>query len=358
MWKIVKCDVKRLLKNPLYYIGFLLIVINVWMCCKGYLDIQYFQDDYKPVEFSTEERVELDINKGFIPPSDERERVEIGLKEFKEMMLSDNVMSVSEVDSIIDKILEENMSVKEALNYLNKDKNIHISKDIFSDSKCLKAATADELNEYINEKLSNCTYTSYFSRKFVDYFGIYLIILISIVLIFLTMYDYSKNTYELLHTKVLSTPRYILAKVSSGVLSIMAFVIIIVVFFDCIVTWHGIQQGFNVNFFDLWKYILLFTLPSVLFTVCFNIFITCILKKAIISIPLMMLLLLYANQGLFVSGEYTYKHRLFQVTSRFPGLFFETSTDNILFINQILLIILSVVMIIVACKAWERRRIL
>ena len=87
--------------------------------------------------------MELDINKGFIPPSDERERVEIGLKEFKEMMLSDNVMSVSEVDSIIDKILEENMSVKEALNYLNKDKNIHISKDIFSDSKCLKAATAD-----------------------------------------------------------------------------------------------------------------------------------------------------------------------------------------------------------------------
>lgn len=358
MWKIVKCDVKRLLKNPFYYIGFLLIVANVWMSCKGYLEIHYFQEDYKPAELSSEERVELDVNKGYILPLDERERIKIGLEGFKEMMIDNNVMSASEADSLIDEILNQNMNAEEALNYLNTEKNIHIASDIFSNDNCLKAATGNELNEYINEKLSQDNYTSYFGRKFVDYFGINLIILISVVLIFLTMYDYSKNTYELLHTKVLSAPRYIMAKVSSGVLSIMFFVVIIAIVFDVIVTWYGMKQGFSVNILDLWKYVLLFTLPSVVFTVCFNIFITSLLKKPIIAIPLMMLLLLYANQGLLVSGEYTYKHRLFQVTSRFPGLFFETSTDNILFANQILLIVLSVIMIIVSCKIWERRRIL
>lgn len=358
MWKIVKCDVRRLLKNPLYYIGFLLIVANVWMCCKGYLDVHYFEKNYKPVELSTEERVELDVNKGYIPPLNESERVEIGLNEFKEMMINDNVMSANEVDTIINEILSQNFTVEEALNYLNKDKNIHISSDIFSIEKCLKAASADELNNYIKEKLSQNTYTTYFARKFADYFGIHLIILISIVLIFLTMYDYSKNTYELLHTKVLSPPKYIMAKVSSGVLSIMVFVIIIAFVFDGIATWYGIKQGFSVNVLDMWKYIILCTVPSVIFSVCFNIFITSLFKKPIISIPLMMLLLLYANQGLFVSGEYSYQHRLFQVTSRFPGLFFETSTDNVLLANQSLLIILSVIMIALSCKIWERRRML
>ena len=356
MMKIVKQDLKRLLRNPFYYIGFLLIAINVWASCESYLNIHYFDSDYKPVQLSDEEKVDLDIDKGYIPPANMKERITIGLTEFRNRMLRDKVLSNEEIDTIIDEILDKNMSIEEAINYINKDGKIHISGDIFSEKESLKEGTATELNNYIDEKLNNNTYTSYFAKKYVDYFGIHLVILNSLLLVFLTMYDFSNNTYELLHTKPLSSSKFIISKVISGSLSILIFVVVITFFFDCVVTIYGLKHGLAVNFFDIWKYVLLCTIPSVIFSVCFCVFITTIFKKSIVAIPMMMLLILYANQGIMVSGEYTYKHRLFQIISRFPELFFETSINSTLIANQLLLIILSIIMVVLSCKIWERNQ--
>lgn len=356
MWKVIKSDMKRLLRNPLYYIGFLLIAVNIGICCKPYLMIHYYEMDYTPVEL--EERVELDVYKGYIPPNDENEQLEIGLQEYKKMMLRDNVMSLEEVNLIIDEILSRNMNLEEAIKYLNRSGSVHISADLFDMKNCLKAGDSEEINNYISGKLSEETYTSFFSKKYVDYLGIHVMILCSILLIFLTLYDFSKNTYELLHTKSISPFHYVLSKLISGVLSIMIYVIIITLFFDCVAVVQGIRQGFPVNFFDIWQYVLLCTVPSVIFAVCLYIFITCLFKKTIVAIPIILLFLFYANQGVMLSGRYVYKHRLFQITPRFPDLFFETSIDGMLIANQILLVAMSVILLLLACKIWERRRII
>lgn len=356
MLRIVKCDIKRLLKNPLYYIGFIVIAINIALCCKNYLKIHFYNDDYIPVESS--ERVELDIYNGYIPPQNEQEQLEIGLNEYKKLMLRDEVMTEEEVDSIIETIKSQNMSVNEALEYLNKNENVKIASDIFSEKNCLKTGDSNELNGYISEKMNRENYTSFFARKFVDYLGIHVIFLSSVLLIFLTKDDFSKNAYELLHTKINHSMEYIVAKFISGFMSLMFFVIAIGLVFSFISYGYGVQQGFEVGILDVWKYIVLCTVPSLSFAVSFYIFITCIFKKPIIALPLMLLLIFYANQGVKESGIYIYKHRLFQITPRFPGLFFETSIDNTLIINQILLMSISIVLICISCVVWERRRII
>ena len=351
MIKIVKCDLKRLLRNPLYYIGFIIITINIGLCCNNYFHIHYYNDEYEPVELS--ERVELDIYKGYLPPKNEKEKLEIGLSEYKKLMIQDGVMTEEEVNANLDYIESKNLSIEETLNYLNQNDNVHISSDLFSDQNCLKAGNSNELNAYIKEKNTKENYTAYLARKFVDYLGIHVIFLCSILLIFLTIDDFAKNTYELLHTKINSSVEYIMAKFLTGFLSLVLFVIVIGLVFDLAGCIYGAKEGFSVNFLDIWKYVFLCTIPSLIFAVSFYIFITCVFKNTIVALPLMLLLIFYANQGISEAGTYVYKHRLFQITPRFPGLFFETGIDNILVINQILLIIIAVILLGISCVVWE-----
>ena len=92
--------------------------------------------------------------------------------------------------------------------------------------------------------------------------------------------------------------KYIVIKTIAGVLSILIIVCFITLIFDILVLINGMLQGFPVNFFDLWIYVIICIVPIITFITCFYIFINTIFKSPIPACPL---LLLFMYRCIFIS---------------------------------------------------------
>ena len=223
MKAIIKRQIKSYLKNPVFWVGILVVFIGVYRLLVPYLTIHYVEKDEK---LATEEGKiwdwEGDIMDGYVPSTPEKQR-KLWENSIFNSLMKDFEMSEAEATLVIQEI--QDMEIDKACQYLEDNYKYYGAEYAYEDFQ-YHAGSREEINQYIREKLNEHNFSYYFSRKFADYIGLYMGFFATIFLAFLFMQDMKKNTYELLHTKPIKGWKYIFGKTVSGFL-LMLFVLIL-----------------------------------------------------------------------------------------------------------------------------------
>ena len=119
MKTIIKRSILDYLKNPVLWIGLIIIVASIYQCLSSYLQIHYI----KPNEQVTQNDVALgdaDVMDGYIPTSDDKERRREWEDTIRETLMDTSKngfgFSRQEADDVVKKI--QNMDVKTASEFL------------------------------------------------------------------------------------------------------------------------------------------------------------------------------------------------------------------------------------------------
>ena len=169
--------------------------------------------------------------------------------------------------------------------------------------------------------------------------------------------DTKKSNYELLHTKPISGTQFVMGKVLGGFLtSALALAILNVIFYlVCLVGTSGV--GFKVHLSDFLLNSVKYVLPNMLMIVSVYTLIAILFKNPIPSIPLLFLYIVYSNMGSRnTEGVYGYYGRPLAIMVRFPGQFFDTTPPPLVHLNQIFLIVMSMIIVAISIQIWKRRR--
>lgn len=154
MKTIIKRSILDYLKNPVLWIGLIIIVASMYQCLSSYLQIHYIKQN----EQITQNDVALedaDVMDGYIPTSDDKERRREWEDTIKETLMdtSQNGFGFSrqEADHVMKEI--QNMDVKTASEFLESQYGYYDAIYAYEDLEIHKG-TAEEINHYIEQKLS------------------------------------------------------------------------------------------------------------------------------------------------------------------------------------------------------------
>ena len=354
----VKKQIKQYLKNPVYIVGAIIVCIYTFYLCSDFLNIIPVNEKSISKKVNEADLGDVDINSGYIPTTKE-DRYSIGFKNLSKELKESFGLKDKEIEEIISKMKEENMSFEEIGRYMEKNFSFIGAEQYFYEAN-LKKGSLEEVNKYIDDSLKKENFSNYFSRKYVDYLSVSLIFYSIIMAAFLFNKETKKDLYELLHTKPIKGYKFIVGKILGGILSILIVVSIITTLFDILLVIKGAAESIPISFIDIWKYVLWCVIPCILFIVSITSCITLIFKTSLPSIPILFLHMVYSNMGSYdIHGIYVYKLRAFSLVIRFPNCFF-TSLSNSdiqsIWINQIALILVSIICISISIIFWNRRR--
>jgi len=75
---IIKKELKGFLKNPIYYVGILLIVFGLFQILQPYLKLHYWESDGQVASARLKNIADADIMNGYLPATEE-EQIELAL---------------------------------------------------------------------------------------------------------------------------------------------------------------------------------------------------------------------------------------------------------------------------------------
>ena len=197
--------------------------------------------------------------------------------------------------------------------------------------------TAEEINHYIERKLSEHSFSWYFAKKFTDFAGLHMAFFATVLLSFLFIQDTRKSTYELLHTKPVTAIQYICGKVISGFISMLGVLVILNVIFFMLCLKTSLKSSFPVTPIDFCVNSLIYIVPNLLMICCVYTITAVIFKNPLPAAPILFLHIIYSN--MLTMKNDIYYMRPFSIMVRFPGRFFETHVAKMSNINQIILVI-------------------
>lgn len=166
---------------------------------------------------------------------------------------------------------------------------------------------------------------------------------------------YTKSTYELLHTKPVTAIQYICGKVISGFISMLGVLVILNVIFFMLCLKTSLESGFPVTPIDFCVNSLIYIIPNLLMICCVYTITAVIFKNPLPAAPILFLHIIYSN--MLTMKNDIYYMRPFSIMVRFPGRFFETHVAKMSNINQIILVISSVILVCISVTIWKRRRV-
>lgn len=354
MKAIIKREMKNFFKNPIFWIGLVIMTAGIYQFLEPYLNLHYFKSDQEIQSIVVANRDDADVMDGYIPSSAETKR-EAGYKELRSEMVDQMGLPEQEVDMVINTIRE--MSVSEACQYLESEYGYY-GAAYFLDGSGYEQGSAQEVSAFLEEKMKEHTFSYYFARKFADFTGLFMSFFATILLAFLFLRDTRKNTYELLHTKPITAWQYVIGKTAGGFCSLAAALGILTVVFSILCAVHGKMEGFSVNTGDMIFAACVYILPNMLMIVCVYAIIALIFKNPLPATPLLFLYIVYSNMGsVGTDGQYGYHGRALSILVRFPGKFFDTELPPMLFLNQTFLVLASILFIALAVYTWKRRRV-
>lgn len=173
--------------------------------------------------------------------------------------------------------------------------------------------------------------------------------------IILFIQDTRKSTYELLHTKPVTAIQYICGKVISGFISMLGVLVILNVIFFMLCLKTSLESGFPVTPIDFCVNSLIYIVPNLLMICCVYTITALIFKNPLPAAPILFLHIIYSN--MLTMKNDIYYMRPFSIMVRFPGRFFETHVAKMSNINQIILVISSVILVCISVTIWKRRRV-
>ena len=177
----------------------------------------------------------------------------------------------------------------------------------------------------------------------------------TVLLSFLFIQDTRKSTYELLHTKPVTAIQYICGKVISGFISMLGVLVILNVIFFMLCLKTSLESGFSVTPIDFCVNSLIYIVPNLLMICCVYTITAVIFKNPLPAAPILFLHIIYSN--MLTKKNDIYYMRPFSIMVRFPGRFFETHAAKMSNINQIMLVISSVILVCISVTIWKRRRV-
>lgn len=360
MRAVMKRELKNYLRNPILWIGIILVIMGIYQALSPYLQVRYFQSE-KETKKQTEaveglsEIADADIMQGFVP-SDEDQKIKLGCEEIAVKLAEGHNMTEKEAGKIVADMQKKYQTVPEISEYLEKEYGF-LGADSYFDLFEYHGGSMEEANGYIDKGLEEHPYSYYFARKFADFGGLFMGFFAAVLLAFLFIRDTRRDTYELLHTKPVSARAYILGKAGGGLAVILLVLAILNVVFGIMCWLAGSRSGFPVRLWDITLATAIYILPNMLMIVSVYTGIALLFKNPLPAMPLLILYMLYSNMGsVGPDGKYGYFGRPLAIMVRFPGKFFETSPPPMVLMNQLFLLGASACLLLLAMQIWKRRR--
>ena len=102
----------------------------------------------------------------------------------------------------------------------------------------------------------------------------------------------------------------------------------------------------------------LYVMPTVLITTEIYVFISLLFRNPLPSLPLILAYIVYSNMGSYdVNGNYGFYGQILGMLFRFEGKFFETEVLPVFLLNQIALLLLTVLFVGIGIWRWRKRRL-
>lgn len=356
MKAIICREFKNYMKNPLYWLGIVILVISIYSSLSEYLDIHIFSSSQEVEQLKDTRPTDADVMNGYIPTTSE-EQIDIGLENIKQTFIDGYDMTEQEAENAIEDVKAQNLSVAGTIKYLEDKYQFYDGKAVFIEAE-QKKATMDELNNYIETRLSEHSYAYYFAKKYVDFAGFHVVFFSTVLLAFLFIRDMKKDTYELLHTKPVSAGSYVLGKYLGGVLPLSLAVLIITIVFTVLCQRNVLQTNIIDSFGNMLIATLLYVMPTVLIVTGIYVLVSLLFKNPLPSIPLILAYAVYSNMGSYgANGDYGFYGQVLGMLFRFEGNFFETEVLPVFLLNQIALLLLTLLFIGIGIWRWSKRRL-
>ena len=351
---ILKKRMKWILKNPVYYLGGIVLGIFVIFKCYDYLHIHYFSSDSEIVSVMEDEIGDADIMHGYIPMTD-KDKYDVGIKNLKNDLIEVIGVEANSVEDFLERI--EGKNIEDSLQMIQEEypflSNVE---NYFYISEAKIKASVNEANSYITSALNTEDFTDYLGRKYSDYLGVGLSFYCLILFAFFYNYDYKKDVYELLHTKQICGWKYLLGKTLASFFVVVFMLVIITSVFSIILI--KAQLPFPIHIYKIWKYVFVCNVPIVMYISVAYLLITGIFRTQLPTIPILFIQLLYSNSGVNdTNGIYYYVPKIGTILIRFPEMFFETNFSSSIYVNQIILSVVSLCLFLLSVKIWNTKQI-
>lgn len=354
MKAIIRRELKNYFKNPIFWIGLLIVISGVFQMVSPYLNLHYFKSDEEIQNLTVSTISEADIIYGYIPSSFEQQK-SFALQEIIAKMQEEATLSNEDIRKIYNEV--QNMDIQDMPMYFETNYGFYGVEYILEDFEYYQG-NVDEVNEYIQEKMSENSFSYYFSRKFADSVGLYSAFFSLVFFAFLFFQDTKKNNYELLHTKPIRAWQYVLGKISGGFSVILFSLGVLNLIFIILSIYCAKGTGFEVNPLDFISSTVVYIIPNVLMIICVYTIIALAFKNPLPAIPILFLYIIYSNMGSTgIDGKYGYYGKPLSIMVRFPGRFFDTTPPPMALLNQTFLIMASGIIICIAIFIWKRRRV-
>lgn len=353
MKAVMKQAVKNYLKNPVFWIAFLIIMIGVYQDVSPYLKLHWFTSDQEIRKMQVDDipMNDLDVMQGYLPATGEQQKA-AALQTIGQTLLEEFDMTDEEVQALLEKF--QDMEIGEIQEYLE-GIGYYGSLYTFEDNRYIQG-TAREVNQYMEERFRQHPYSWYLANKFADFGGLYLSFGASILLALLFYQDTRKNTWELLHTKPVTAWQYVLGKALGGLLVMLLILAALTIFFAGLCLAVGLGENLPVNLLDFPAAAVKYILPNLIMIVSVYAVVALAFRNPLPGAPILFLYLLYSNMGVKgPDGIYDYYGRPLAIMVRFPGNFLETAAPSITGFNQIFLLVCSGMLLAAAALLWKYR---
>ena len=366
MHSIIVREIRNYFKNPVFWVGFIFIVVGLLQILKPYLDIHYFNEDSEISKVNLERRMDADIMEGYVP-STETQRMILAWEEFQAELTESFGFTQEEAEELKEECESLALSVDQVTNYMGENYP-DIFEDLSEHPLCglsfwyelneIHLGDVVEVNAYIKERLEEHSFSWYFARKYADFLGLFLGFYSAIMLSFLFLRDTKRDMYELLHTKSVSNIAYVLGKVGGGLAALGYVWGVLTILFGILCQISGVSHGFPVNFIDFLITAAVYVLPNLLMIISIYTVTALLFKNPLPATPLIFLYMIYSNMGSRnEEGIFGYYGRPLAIMVRFPGRFFETAPPPFAIANQSFLMLSSAVLLIVGIYIWKRRKV-
>lgn len=355
--KLIKKEIGFLLRNPLVYLGVLLMTVIVFWRVSPYWS---FYDNLQEAGTEVMYSDGGDVIDGYIPTSKE-EIYRTALEKLQKYLVTDYNWTNEKAKSEIEKV--KKWSIPEIATYFKEEHGIAGVRSTFAE-RTYHSATKEEMDDYLQDtfgKNGNKTYTKEVSYKYADYLGISSILFAALIFVLLLYRDMKKDIYALIHAKPLSAMKFLGGKFAAGISVVFGATIPLTLMMNLLTIKAGTAYGLSVRFTDFWLTILMFHIPSILATGSLMILISLLFCNTVPAIPAILLYYLYCNMGSYDSTlgilyGYHYRAKSLSLFTRFPSAFGLNEFPENGIINLCFLILLTIFALIGSIKLWERRR--
>lgn len=356
MSTIISREFRNYVRNPLHWIGILVMFISIYSCLTQYLDVRLFTSEQEVKTLDVVRPMDADVMNGYIPTTAE-EQLEIGLEDIRKIFKDAYEMTEQEAEQAIRDVKAQNLSISQTIQYLEEQYGFYDGKAVFLEAK-QKKATMNEMNSYMKSKLTEHSYAYYFAKKYADFAGLHIAFFSCVMLAFLFRKDLKKDIYELLHTKPISAGSYVWGKFVGGLLPLTFALLMITIVFTVVCQYNELQTGGLDSVWNMFLALFLYVMPTVLIGTGIYVLLALLFRNPLPALPLLLAYIVYSNMGGYnQNGNYGFQGRILGMLFRFEGKFFETVPQPIFLWNQIGLLTLTVLFVSLGIRCWRKKRV-